>query len=401
MKAKNNLKTTNNLKATNKALTNAHVRPLANAADPRHFMDRRRNFAANAAFRPFGVTTGGITAGIPTIISAGSARCSGPTPTATSSITRCGRTTTNMSIRSGPTAMATSTKPIFSPYDYDRYVQGPGAPSRMATLTQGMAQSCDDEAAEVTGWPIDQIQSAVQPSPQQTALLDDLGNAIVQASHQIKIHCPTSVAFTPTARLDQMHQRLQALVDAVNVISPPLTKFYDSLSDEQKARFNDIAPPAPKNAQNTEGQAAGQQDQPSVQAQCSANVMAWPTDQIDSAIHPNDAQRAKLDALQVGAVAGWRIRSKPPVRPKCRRRRRTVLPRSATGSKPYSKASKRCSPRWRISIIRSATIRRRVSTLWASSCSRKISDGCSWIAHCAIQDSIPPNFRTSIWAAAQ
>ncbi|MFY9694329.1 MAG: Spy/CpxP family protein refolding chaperone [Xanthobacteraceae bacterium] len=187
---------------------------------------------------------------------------------------------------------------IFTPYDYQEYVQGPGAPARMATLTEGMAQSCDDEAAEVTGWPVDQIQSAVQPNPQQTALLDSLGNAIVEASHQIKIHCPTSVAFTPTARLDQMHQRLQALVDAVNVISPPLTKFYDSLSDEQKARFNDIAPPAPKNAQNTEGQPSGQQDRPSVQAQCSANVMAWPTDRINSAVHPSDAQRAKLDALQ-------------------------------------------------------------------------------------------------------
>jgi hypothetical protein len=75
-----------------------------------------------------------------------------------------------------------------------------------------MAQSCDDEAAEVTGWPIDQIQSAVQPNPQQSALLDDLGNAVVEASHQIRTHCPTTVAFTPTGRLDQMHERLQTLV---------------------------------------------------------------------------------------------------------------------------------------------------------------------------------------------
>ena len=95
-----------------------------------------------------------------------------------------------------------------------------------------------------------------------------------------------------------MHQRLQTLVDAVNIISPPLTKFYDSLSDEQKARFNDIAPPAPKDAQNTQGQPARQETELSVQAQCNANVMAWPTDQIDNTVHPNDAQRAKLDALK-------------------------------------------------------------------------------------------------------
>jgi len=190
---------------------------------------------------------------------------------------------------------------IFSPYDYGEYVQGSGAPERMTSLTQGMGQSCADEAAEVTGWPINQIQDAVQPNPQQSGLLDGLGNAIVKASDEIKSHCPTTVAFTPTDRLGQMKQRLQALVDAVNLISPPLTGFYDSLSDEQKARFNAIAPPASppsQNAQSVQGQSQAQQDQPGVQAQCNASVMAWPTDQIDNALHPNDAQRAKLDALQ-------------------------------------------------------------------------------------------------------
>ena len=193
---------------------------------------------------------------------------------------------------------------IFWPYDYAEYVEGPRAPQRMASLTQGMAQSCTNEAAEVTGWPIDQIQDAVQPSPQQNALLDDLGNAIVKASDDIKSHCPTTVAFTPTDRLAQMRQRLQAMVDAVNLIEPPLTKFYDSLSDEQKARFNDIAPPQPPqppqrpSAQARQGQPAAAQGEPSLQAQCNANVMAWPTDRIDSTVHPSEAQRAKLDGLQ-------------------------------------------------------------------------------------------------------
>ncbi|MGB6965921.1 MAG: hypothetical protein WBD90_15845, partial [Xanthobacteraceae bacterium] len=58
---------------------------------------------------------------------------------------------------------------IFSSYDYTDYVQGPSAPAKMAALTQSMAQSCSDEAAEVTGWPLDQIQAAVQPDQQQSA----------------------------------------------------------------------------------------------------------------------------------------------------------------------------------------------------------------------------------------
>ena len=188
---------------------------------------------------------------------------------------------------------------IFSPYDYTDYVQGPSAPAKMAALTQSMAQSCSDEAAEITGWPIDQIQAAVQPDQQQSALLDDLGNALVKASDEVKMHCPTSVAFTPTARLGAMQQRLQTLVDAVNAVSPPLGKFYDSLSDEQKARFNGIAPPAPKQAQN-------QQHAQSPQADCNASVMAWPSDQIDHVVRPSDDQRGKLRGAAIGGGASLR-----------------------------------------------------------------------------------------------
>ena len=371
------------MKATNNALTNAHVRPLANAADPRGFADRRRNFAQNAAFRSFAGPDwwrhgwhpyrhlGWI----------------GPLfwPYAYGDFFYYALWPDDYQYVDPFWAYGYGDiyEAIFSPYSYDQYVAGPQAPARMATLAQGMAQSCDEEAAEVTGWPIDQIQSAVQPNPQQTALLDDLGNAIVEASHQIKIHCPTSVAFTPTTRLDQMHQRLQALVDAVNIISPPLTKFYDSLSDEQKARFNAIAPPAPKNATN------GNAGTPSVQAQCNANVMAWPTDQIDNTVHPNDAQRAKLDALKsalsqgadtIKAACPTEVPPTPPDR----------LAAIGNRLKAMLQAVGPCSPHWRISTIRSATIRKRASTPWASSCSRRIKNrSSSRIALCAIRTFSP------------
>jgi hypothetical protein len=197
---------------------------------------------------------------------------------------------------------------IFAPNTYDEYVQGPGAPAKMTALTQSMAQSCAEEAAEVTGWPIDQIQAAVQPNPDQSALLDSLGNAVVQASDVIKSHCPTSVSFTPTGRLDAMQQRLSGMVQAVDIISPPLSKFYDSLSDEQKARFNDVTPPQNPQASNTPNpQAANPPTPPTPQSGCDAAVMAWPTEQIDRTVQPNDAQRAKLDALQTAATNGANI----------------------------------------------------------------------------------------------
>jgi len=184
---------------------------------------------------------------------------------------------------------------IFSPYGYEEYVQGPAAPARMATLSRGMAQSCNDEAAEVTGWPIDQIRDALSPDQAQSALLDALGNAVVKASDVIRSHCPTTVSFTPTGRLAAMETRLEGLADAVDIVEAPLEKFYGALNDEQKARFNDIAPPAP---QNKPAAKEGGGSAPNLQAQCGGSVMAWPGDRIDRELRPNDAQRQKADALQ-------------------------------------------------------------------------------------------------------
>ncbi len=185
---------------------------------------------------------------------------------------------------------------MFWPYDETEYVQGPGAPARAQALTQTVAQSCFDEAAEVTGWPIDQIQAALQPNPQQTALLDALGNAIVKASDVIRAHCPTQLAFIPTDRLAQMQQRLVGLVQAVNIVQVPLAKFYDSLSDEQKARFNDIGLSGGKSPAH--GQAAVENPR----GQCGGNPASFPIERIDRTIAPNQAQRAKLDALQAASA---------------------------------------------------------------------------------------------------
>jgi hypothetical protein len=186
---------------------------------------------------------------------------------------------------------------VFFPYNYDDYVQGPRAPERMARLKQGIVQGCNEESGEVTGWPIDQIQAAVQPDQRQGQMLDDLGNAVVKASDEIRAHCQTNIAFTPTGRLAQMHDRLGGLVDAVNVVSPPMSGFYDSLSDEQKARFDHIAPRAPRRGQAAQGDITAA----TIRGQCDAGMMAWPTDQIDRMVRPDDAQRAKLQALQSAA----------------------------------------------------------------------------------------------------
>ena len=59
--------------------------------------------------------------------------------------------------------------------------------------------------------------------------------AQIAMSHKYCIH------LCGTARADGT--RLQALLQAVNIVSPALGRFYDSLSAEQKARFNAIGAP--------------------------------------------------------------------------------------------------------------------------------------------------------------
>ncbi len=180
---------------------------------------------------------------------------------------------------------------MFWPYDYEEYVRGPEASARMNALSQSVTDSCTQEGAEVTEWPIDQIQAALSPNPQQSALLDDLGNATVKASDVIRSHCPTAVAFTPVDRLAQMQERLEGLTQAVAIVQPPLARFYDSLTDEQKARFNDIG------SSGANGSTRGRGREQNPLAACAGSVMAFPADRIERIVQPNAAQRAKLDAL--------------------------------------------------------------------------------------------------------
>ena len=56
----------------------------------------------------------------------------------------------------------------------------------------------------------------------------------------LKANCPTYETVTPTGRIEAMEKRLEATHSAVTTVQPALAKFYDGLSDEQKARFNSL-----------------------------------------------------------------------------------------------------------------------------------------------------------------
>jgi hypothetical protein len=91
-----------------------------------------------------------------------------------------------------------------------------------------------------------------------------------------------------------MQQRIEAMITAVGTVEPPLQTFYDLLNDEQKTRLNALGQDqrSAKAAPATGGGSAAQNCGPQ------AGVTQWPAAEIESKLHPTEAQRASLAALQ-------------------------------------------------------------------------------------------------------
>jgi hypothetical protein len=160
-----------------------------------------------------------------------------------------------------------------------------------AATASAIAQMCGDDTRDVAGWPIDRIRQLVSPDDHQRGLLDTLADASVKAAQTIKSGCPTTAAFTPTGRLAAMEQRIGAMEQAIETVRSPLDRFYDALTDEQKAKFNAVDQPQ---AQEKSGRERG-----TAQSCTASNAqIRWPEAQIETALHPNEAQRAKLKELE-------------------------------------------------------------------------------------------------------
>ena len=82
----------------------------------------------------------------------------------------------------------------------------------------------------------------MQPNDAQRSALKELEDATAEAVSLLKSECPTYRPLTAVGRIEAMEQRLDAMLRAVQTVQPALEKFYSSLSDEQKERFNRLGP---------------------------------------------------------------------------------------------------------------------------------------------------------------
>jgi hypothetical protein len=147
----------------------------------------------------------------------------------------------------------------------------------------------------LTRWPIDEIAQVVEPTPDQQRLLDDLRVASDRAAQVLQAACPSRPPSTPLGRLDAMGKRLDAMLQALDVVRPALAKFFDSLSDEQKARFNAMG------REQGGDQASAKDEARPCGTQAPAGLTSEAIDRIEQDVRPNDRQRADLDALRDAA----------------------------------------------------------------------------------------------------
>ncbi len=209
---------------------------------------------------------------------------------------------------------------VYRPYafsDYGDFVGAIGAPVRRvrghASAPRSFAELCGQAAPGLTDWPADQIAATVEPSPQQRTLLDELIRASDKAAGILRNACPRNVPVTPIGRLEVLEQQLTALDQAVRIVSPALEKFYASLSDDQKERFNALGPKSGPDRRQARGVAAPQADRLARACQSGEANPDWPIGRIEETVRPDERQRAALNELRnANAQAGKIIQSACP-----------------------------------------------------------------------------------------
>jgi hypothetical protein len=106
--------------------------------------------------------------------------------------------------------------------------------------TEAPAQGCGAAQPAALQWPADEIEARLHPNDAQRAALKVLQDASARAVEILSNACQSEDASTLPIRLDAVDGRLNAMQQAVNLVSAALEDLYGTLSDEQKAQFEAI-----------------------------------------------------------------------------------------------------------------------------------------------------------------
>jgi hypothetical protein len=187
---------------------------------------------------------------------------------------------------------------VFAPSSYDTKLWAHGERDMIQTVfnkgNTGAPPNCGEQGTKRAAPLIERIEKATRPNEEQHAALQELQAALSKAFDEIRTTCRDVAPITPTARLKAMQERLFAIRDAGLSIRIALAKFYDSLTNAQRAPFRTSETTASTDQkQNNDAQSAAQVCAAQVQA-----PVAWPAALIGKRVRPNEQQRVSLEALQ-------------------------------------------------------------------------------------------------------
>lgn len=110
---------------------------------------------------------------------------------------------------------------------------------------------CRGDTGEMADHMLVRIEHKIKPTDAQKGAFEDFKTAARSAAEKIEAACPTKTAdaakpedgtprprMTPVERLAQTQAGLEASLEAVKIMRPAAEKFYASLDDAQKAKFN-------------------------------------------------------------------------------------------------------------------------------------------------------------------
>jgi hypothetical protein len=187
-----------------------------------------------------------------------------------------------------------------SPYADPGFVsplpRGP-ARARVSPRARGAVPQLCQPAGGLTAWPFDRIDRAVDPNADQERLLIRVREAAGEAADAFKASCRTDFALTPPGRVSAMINRIEATLEALRIVRPPLEEFYSSLTDEQKERFNQIGPNIGRDDELAARKSGAPSQDPQACKEPKTGLANAPIDRIDDVVRPTEAQRAAFQKL--------------------------------------------------------------------------------------------------------
>jgi hypothetical protein len=181
------------------------------------------------------------------------------------------------------------------------YAYAPPNARLVRSTSSTVEELCTQPGTGITAWPFAEIKSKVGLNTEQKQLLDQVRSSGQRAASVFKASCPAKNAFamTPPGRLQAMTLRLTATLEAVQTVRPAMEKFYNSLSDGQNERLNEIGPKQPKN--NAEANQTSARDGKSC-SEPKAGLANLPIERIEDAVKPTNAQEDGLKHLEKATV---------------------------------------------------------------------------------------------------